>query len=273
MSRHQKRKDELYEIIFEADTPAGRAFDLTLIAMILLSVGIVMLDSVQEISDAYGGWLYALERTFTIIFTIEYGIRIWIVKKPWRYMRSFYGIIDLLAILPTYLSLFIAGSQYLTVIRALRTIRIWRILKLAHHVSELNQLVMALRASSRKIMVFLLTVTILVMILGSVMYLIESPEAGFTSIPKGIYWAIVTVTTVGYGDISPQTNLGQVIASLAMIMGYAIIAVPTGIVTVELTNAAKKGVTTQVCPDCNREGHDPDAKFCKYCSAELNPET
>jgi len=270
MADFKKIRFQLHEIIFEADTPAGKAFDLALILVILASVVAVMLDSMKDFRAAHEDLLFYLEWSFTILFTIEYLLRLWVVNKPGKYATSFFGMVDLLSILPTYLSLLFPGGQYLMVIRALRMLRIWRILKLGQHVAELNQLMQALRASMRKLVVFLLAVLILVMILGSLMYLIEAEENGFTSIPRGIYWAIVTVTTVGYGDISPQTDLGQVLASVAMILGYAIIAIPTGIVTVEL--ATKKNITTQSCPDCSREGHDFDAIFCKFCSSELNPE-
>lgn len=269
MKKWSALQEHLHEIIFEADTPAGKAFDVVLIVAILVSVGVVMLDSIEEVHNTIPGVLLSLEWTFTIMFTIEYIIRLLIVRKPLKYATSFYGVVDLLAILPTYLSLLIPGSHFLAVVRALRTIRIWRVLKLAHHVSELNHLGKALVASSRKILVFLLTVFIIVIILGSFMYLIEPAEAGFSSIPRSIYWAIVTITTVGYGDISPQTILGQIVASFAMIIGYAIIAVPTGIVTVELASHAKKSISTQVCPDCSREGHDPDAEWCKFCGGKL----
>ena len=273
MDRRSDIRKQLYEIIFEADTPAGKNFDLALIIMILLSVVVVMLDSVESIRNHYGGWLLMMEWIFTIMFTFEYLVRLWVVLRPWGYAKSFFGIVDLLAILPTYASLFIPGSHYLAVIRALRTIRIWRILKLAHHVTELNHLAFALRASARKIIVFLLSVVIIVVILGSLMFLIESGQENttFHSIPESIYWAIVTITTVGYGDIAPATPPGRALASLTMIIGYAIIAVPTGIVTVELAEATKRRVTTRVCPTCSREGHDPDARYCKHCSADLEP--
>ncbi|MDJ0837620.1 MAG: ion transporter [Acidobacteriota bacterium] len=269
MSQKSELRETLHEIIFEADTPAGKVFDLVLIIMILFSVVVVMMDSVESYRNQHGGILLALEWFFTMVFTVEYITRLMIVRKPLAYAKSFFGLVDLMAILPTYLSLLFPGSHYLAVIRALRTIRIWRILKLAHHVNEMNHLILALRASFRKIVVFLLTVMIIVVIMGSTMYLVENEEAGFTSIPRSIYWAIVTITTVGYGDISPQTNLGQVLASMAMIMGYAIIAVPTGIVTVELGRTPLKKLTTQSCPDCTKEGHDPDAAFCKYCGGNL----
>jgi voltage-gated potassium channel len=259
----------LHEVIFEADTPLGKAFDILLIASILISVIAVMLDSVQIVQLNYGDWLYGIEWFFTIIFTIEYILRLLCVGRPFKYAVSFYGIVDLLAIIPTFVSLFIPGSQYFLVIRILRILRIFRILKLAPYLGESRLLVKALRASSRKIIVFIFTVMTLVVIFGSLMYVIEGGNNGFTSIPRSIYWAIVTLTTVGYGDISPQTILGQSVASMVMVTGYAIIAVPTGIVTVEMSKAFAKPVSTQACPECSAEGHDVDARHCKYCGAAL----
>jgi voltage-gated potassium channel len=214
--------------------------------------------------------LYFIEWIFTIIFTIEYALRLYSVRRPLAYATSFFGIVDLMAILPSYLSIiFPGGTHYLLVIRVLRVLRIFRVLKLAQYVGEIQVLSRALIASRRKIIVFLFTVTTLVIIFGSLMYLIEKPEHGFTSIPRSIYWAIVTLTTVGYGDISPKTELGQAISAIIMIIGYGIIAVPTGIVTAELTQTYKKGVSTQACRLCSAEGHDPDAKHCKHCGEEL----
>jgi voltage-gated potassium channel len=258
----------LHEIIYEADTPAGRLFDLALITCILLSVLAVMLDSIASIQQAYGAWLIAAEWLFTILFTIEYVLRLLCISRPLSYATSFFGIIDLLSILPTYLSILTPGARYLLVVRILRVLRIFRILKLAPYISESDVLVRSLKASRRKIAIFLYTVLTLVVIIGSVMYLVEGAENGFTSIPISIYWTIVTLTTVGYGDIAPNTTLGQVLASAVMILGYSIIAVPTGIVTAEMTRA-KHQVTTQVCPACAGEGHDPDARFCKYCGSSL----
>jgi voltage-gated potassium channel len=259
----------LHEIIFEADTPAGKLFDVVLIISIVLSVLIVMLDSVGPINTSYGQLLYFGEWFFTVLFTIEYFLRLYSVGRPLSYATSFFGIVDLLAILPTYLSIFFPGTQYLLVIRILRVLRIFRVLKLVQYLGEARLLLQALRASRRKIAVFLLTVLVLVVIFGSLMYLIEDPSSGFTSIPKSIYWSIVTLTTVGYGDISPQTDLGQTIAAVIMIIGYGIIAVPTGIVTVELSQAFKKQLSTQACPECSAEGHDNDAKYCKDCGSLL----
>ena len=259
----------LHEVIFEADTPAGKWFDVLLILAILVSVVMVMLDSVATIQNSYGPVLLAGEWFFTILFTIEYVLRLLGVGRPLAYATSFYGVVDLLAILPTYLSIFIPGAQYLLVIRILRVLRIFRILKLVQYLGEARMLTQALRASRRKITVFLFVVLTLVTIFGSLIYLVEDPKDGFTSIPKSIYWAIVTLTTVGYGDISPQTGLGQLLSALIMIIGYGIIAVPTGIVTVELTQAFKRQISTQACPECSAEGHDIDAKHCKYCGSKL----
>lgn len=262
----------LHEVIFEADTPAGKTFDVLLIASILVSVAAVMIDSVGAIRSHIGPLLYGIEWFFTLLFTVEYGLRLLCVGKPLKYAVSFYGIVDLLAIVPTYLSVFLPGSQYLLVIRIIRILRIFRILKLVNYLGEAQLLFRALRASRRKIAVFLYTVLTLVVIFGSLMYVFESEANGFTSIPRSIYWAIVTLTTVGYGDISPHTVIGQTLASMVMILGYAIIAVPTGIVTVEMSHAFGATISTQVCPACSAEGHDADAQHCKYCGALLNPE-
>lgn len=260
---------KLHEVIFEADTPAGKWFDVLLILAILLSVVMVMLDSVAGIRKAYGRFLLAGEWFFTILFTIEYLLRLFSVRRPWAYAASFFGVVDLIAILPTYMSLFIPGAQYLLVIRILRVLRIFRILKLVQYLGEARLLTQALRASRRKITVFLFVVLTLVIIFGCLIYLIEDSKDGFTSIPRSIYWAIVTLTTVGYGDIFPKTNLGQLLSALIMIIGYAIIAVPTGIVTVELSHAFSKKISTQACPNCSADGHDSDARFCKYCGSGL----
>jgi len=261
-----------HEIIFEADTPLGKLFDLTLILAIIFSVIVVMLDSVEEIHAQYGSTLYVVEWVLTILFTFEYGLRIASLGKPSRYMRSFYGIVDLIAILPTYISLLIPGSQYLMVVRVLRLLRIFRILKLAQYLNEAELLLKAMRSSMRKISVFLFVVLSLVLIFGSMLYLVEGEEHGFSSIGISCYWAITTLTTVGYGDIAPQTPLGRALASLIMVLGYGVIAVPTGIVTAELVSPITGMVSTQACPDCGAEKHSFDALFCKDCGAELNPE-
>ena len=264
-------RERIHEVIFEADTRTGKAFDVVLILSIVLSVLIVMLDSVEGYREVYGELFYDIEWFFTILFTVEYALRIISVKKPSGYIFSFYGLVDLFSILPTYISILIPGSQYFLVIRILRVLRVFRVLKFTQYLIEVNQLRKALASSRRKIMVFIFTVVTITVIVGSLMYVIEGPENGFTSIPKGIYWAIVTLTTVGYGDISPQTDLGQMLSAVIMIFGYGIIAVPTGIVTVELSRAKPEGQTTEVCRYCSREGHDTDAEYCKYCGSKLNP--
>lgn len=268
-SRWAKIRHKLHEVIFEADTPAGKAFDIALLIAIMASVTAVVLESVPSYRATHGPLLRQVEWFFTILFTVEYLLRVVSVGRPWRYTMSFFGVVDLLSILPTYSSLFITGTQSLLVIRALRLLRVFRVLKLAHFVGESQLLQAAIRASTRKIIIFLGTVLTLVLIIGAAMYLIEGEENGFTSIPLSIYWAIVTLTTVGYGDIAPQTVPGKLFASSVMIIGYAIIAVPTGIVTVELANARRSKVSTQACRQCAAEGHDVDSVFCKYCGARL----
>ena len=259
----------MHEIIFDADDPHAKAFDVALIILILVSVLTVLLESVSPIRMRHGTFLRAAEWGFTIIFTIEYVLRLICVKTPLRYARSFFGVIDLLAIIPTYISWLVPGTQYLLVIRLLRVLRVFRVLKLVHFLSEATALVEALRSSRRKITVFLFGVLTLVVILGSIMYFIEGEEHGFTSIPRSIYWAIVTLTTVGYGDISPETPLGQGIASIVMIIGYAILAVPTGIVSVELARVENLNLSTRSCISCSLSGHTRDAKYCKHCGEKL----
>lgn len=265
----QPWRARLHEVIFEADTPAGRAFDVALIWAILISVAAVMLESIQDVRAQYGWVLTPIEWFFTVLFTVEYVLRLVCIGRPARYATSFFGVIDLLAIVPTYLSLLLPGSQYLLVIRILRVLRIFRVLKLAPYLREADVMQRAMRASVRKILVFMYTVLTLVVVFGSVMYLIEGEARGYTSIPRSIYWAIVTMTTVGYGDISPQTALGQAVASLVMLLGYAIIAVPTGIVAAEFTRVDRTPVSTQACPQCGAEGHDPEAAYCKRCGSAL----
>jgi voltage-gated potassium channel len=262
-------RKKLYEIIFKADTPAGKLFDVALIICILASVGVVMLDSVDTISEQYHGLFYGLEWAFTILFTIEYVLRLVCVPSKRRYATSFFGVIDFLSILPTYLGIFFRGMSYLKVIRILRVLRVFRILKLGNHTKQADLLRKAMYASRAKIIVFLCFVLTLVVIIGALMYSIEGSQevTGFTSIPTSIYWAIVTLTTVGYGDISPQTGLGQCLAAIVMLMGYSIIAVPTGIVTAQIIQTPKK---TQNCANCDFSQHDPDANFCKKCGSQLN---
>ena len=266
----QPLKQKLYDIIFKSDTPAGKLFDVALLVLILLSVLTVMLESMASLQQKYAALFHTAEWWYTIIFTLELVLRIWVYPKRHQYLFSFFGIVDLLAILPTYISLIVPGTQYFMVIRVLRLLRIGRIFKLTHFLKEANMLSGALRASLPKILVFIGTVLTLVMVIGSVMYVVEGGENGFTSIPKSIYWAIVTLTTVGYGDIAPQTNLGQFLAGFVMLLGYGIIAIPTGIVTVEISNAGKAG-RQRVCTACSKTGHDPDAAFCNACGTALPP--
>ena len=255
----------LYEVIFESETRLGKLFDLVLIVAILGSVLAVMLESVTEYRREYGDLFRVADWGFTLLFTVEYALRLACVGRPLRYARSFFGVVDLLAVLPTYLSVLFPGVQYLTVIRLLRVLRVFRVLKLAAYMSETTVLAAALAASRRKIEVFLVTVLTLVVILGALMYLIEGEEHGFDNIPRSIYWAIVTLTTVGYGDISPRTNLGQFLAAAIMLLGYAILAVPTGIVTAEITRAgAEERASRERLP-----GDDRPATFCKHCGERL----
>ena len=266
-------RERVRVVIFEADTPPGKLFDVMLFAAIVLSVVAVMLESVAPFRARHGAALLAAEWTFTALFTVEYALRLVSVPHPSRYAGSFFGVVDLLAILPTYLSVVVPGAQSLIVIRGLRLLRIFRVFKLGRFLGEASILQEAMAASRHKIVVFLGTIFILVTILGAAMYLIEGEANGFTSIPRAVYWAIVTMTTVGYGDIAPQTILGQVLASLVMILGYSIIAVPTGIVTAEIVDvAAGRRITTRVCPQCFSEGHPPRARFCRDCGASLDPD-
>jgi len=262
-------REKLHEVIFEADTPSGKRFDVILIIAIITSVIAVMLDSVESIRLVYGGVLDIIEWTFTIIFSFEYILRLLSVRKPRLYAVSVLGIIDLVSILPSFIALYYAGAETFLVFRVLRVLRIFRVFKLAEYLGEANTLMIALKASQKKITIFLYSVFIFVVVFGSVMYLVEGSENGFTSIPRSVYWAIITLTTVGYGDIVPQTEIGQMIAAAVMILGYAIIAVPTGIYTAELARAFTKGVSNVSCQNCGEEGHDVDAVYCKYCGAEL----
>lgn len=259
----------LHEIIFEADTPEGRVFDMLLLVAILSSVVVVLLESVASVRARIGPELRAAEWGFTVLFTIEYILRLATVGRPLRYARSAYGLIDLLAILPSYVSLFIPGGQSLLVVRLLRLLRVFRVLKLAEYLRESRTLAQALRASWRKIAVFLLTVMTIVVVVGTLMYVIEGPRHGFTNIPLSMYWAVVTLTTVGYGDLAPATTLGRALAVVLMLTGYGIIAVPTGIVTAELTRATAQPISTQACPACGAEGHEHDAVFCRRCGMKL----
>ena len=264
-------KTRLHEVIFEADTFLGKFFDISLLILILLSVAAVMIESVEQYSIKYNNALTIFEWTITTIFSLEYLLRIISVKKPLKYIFSFYGLIDLISLLPAYLGLFMFSESISSIktIRAIRLLRVFRILKLIRYVKEANTLKQALIASRQRIVVFLLAVLAVATIMGTIIYIIEDSKDGFTSIPRSIYWAIVTLTTVGYGDIAPQTVLGQFFASIIMILGYAIIAVPTGMISVELALSEK--MNTQSCPSCSAEGHENNAKHCKHCGAELNP--
>lgn len=265
-------KDDLYKVVFEADTRLGKVFDVLILILILLSILFVSLESVKSISEKHGTLLFVLEWAITIIFTIEYAVRIYIVRHKFSYIFSYYGLIDLLSILPSYIGIFSTGAHGLVVIRALRLLRIFRVLKLSRYLQDSTIIITALKASRTKISVFLYAVILLVIIIGTVMYLVEGEESGFGSIPEGIYWAIVTLTTVGYGDIAPVTTLGRLIASFVMVLGYGIIAVPTGIVTAEIatTSISKKSNLTKVCPECLHEGHESDADYCKKCGNLLD---
>jgi voltage-gated potassium channel len=263
----------LYEIVFEADTREGRAFDIALIVVIVASVITVVVESVAEIRAQYGLALHALEWGFTGLFTVEYLLRLSCVRNPLRYALSPFGLIDLLSTAPTYASLFIPGAQALLVVRILRVLRIFRIFKLTEYLHESRILTDALWASRRKIGVFFLSVLTLITIIGALMYLIEGEENGFTDIPTSIYWAVVTLTTVGYGDISPKTGIGRATSALVMIIGYSIIAVPTGIVTAELSRPGRSGLSLVECPNCQSSGHDSDARYCKKCGTSLTAGT
>lgn len=259
----------LYEIIFESETPAGKLFDILLIIAIIVSVTVVMADSIRSIHQEWQFPLRMAEWLFTLLFTVEYALRIYCVDKPAKYLVSFFGIVDLLAVIPTYFSIFLPATAYLVVIRVLRILRVFRILKLGAYLGQADILLLSLRASRKKIEIFLFTVMMLVIIFGSLMYLVEGEENGFTSIPRSIYWAIVTLTTVGYGDIAPKTNIGQILASVIMICGYSIIAVPTGIVTTEMFYTSGKIRSTKVCGQCGSRFHEEDSVYCRYCGHKL----
>ena len=267
-------KEKIHEIIFEADTFYGKIFDVSLLIVIVASILVVMLESVEPLRDQYLQTFQILEWSFTIIFTIEYLLRLYCVYRPLKYAGSFYGVVDLLAILPTYLALLISGTQYFIIIRGLRLLRIFRIFKLGHFMVEGRILMAAVNASKAKITVFLIFIVLMVTIIGALMYLIEGGQnPSFSSIPRSMYWAVVTLTTVGYGDITPQTNLGQFLSAIVMVLGYAVLAVPTGIVSAEIINSdsiAKKSNNTESCRYCGKEGHDNDAIYCKYCGEILN---
>ncbi len=262
-------RSRLHEIVFEADTRAGRLFDTALLVAILASVAVVLLESVASIRARYGDLLVGLEWMFTVFFTVEYLLRLYSVRRPLQYATSFFGVVDLLAVVPSYLSLLVPGAQSLLVIRILRLLRVFRVFQISAYVEESTMLWRALHASRRKIEIFLFTITNTVIVVGTAMHLVEGPEHGFSDIPTGIYWAVVTLTTVGYGDLAPATGLGRVLSVVVMLLGYGIIAVPTGLVTAELVRAGRVGVSTQSCPSCSAEGHEIDAVFCRRCGSRL----
>ncbi|WP_122054615.1 ion transporter [Vibrio sp. Evd11] len=262
-------KHHLYVIIFGTHTPAGRAFDISLIVAILASLLVLILESIPNVMTEWSQELRYIEYSFTALFTIEYLLRLYCSPKPKSYATSFYGIVDLLAILPTYLAIFFPGASFMGVVRLLRVMRIFRILKLVRYLQDSNILLRSLLMAKRKILIFFSTVGILVIILGSIIYVIEGPKHGFTSIPQSIYWAIVTITTVGYGDLVPQTGVGKAIASITMLLGYSILAVPTGIITAELNQEMNSHKSLVKCPNCSKSGHESDAIHCKYCGSEL----
>ncbi len=265
----QSWREKWYYIIFKSDTPPSKNFDIILLVLIVISVLIVVFDSVKEISLSAGNWFFIIEWVFTIIFTVEYIVRIIVSRKKARYIRSFYGIIDLLSILPTYLSLVVSGSHFLIIIRILRMLRAFRILKLSRYMKASEVLTISLRESKYKIIVFIEVVLTTVVMMGSLMYLVEGPESDFTSIPRGIYWAIVTLTTVGFGDITPNTILGQFVASIIMILGYSIIAVPTGIISTEMMKTNIMMRSNKQCDECRTMMHEDDAQYCKHCGKKL----
>lgn len=267
---HSLIKNKIHIIIEGTDTPAGKLFDVLILVAIITSVLVVMLDSVLFLRLQYGRLFFVAEWFFTILFTIEYALRLYSAPNRRRYVTSFYGAVDLLALLPTYLSLFFAGTHYLLVVRILRILRIFRVFQLKSYMQQAGFLAAAFKTSQHKITVFFLSLLLLVTIFGSVLYVVEGPENGFTSIPLSIYWAVVTLTTVGYGDISPKTPLGQAIASMVMITGYAIIAVPTGIFTAELTRTMRPQLQPISCPNCGKFGHATNAKFCDRCGHDLH---
>jgi voltage-gated potassium channel len=261
-----------FDTIYRHDTPRARNFDLLLIVVIFASVLVIMCDSVPRIHIRHKDWMYPLEWAFTVLFTIEYALRLAVVRRPWRYALSTWGLIDLLSILPTYLSLFLPGSQSLLAVRILRMLRLFRILKLTHYVEEGGILIGALSRSRRKIFLFVCALLTIAVIFGALMYVVEGPEHGFVSIPTSMYWAIVTMATVGFGDIAPQTPLGRFITSLLILIGYGIIAVPTGIYTAELASSLRHDLDQhdrRGCPQCGLEGHERDASCCRRCGATL----
>lgn len=262
-------RERLHQIIFGTDTPAGKRFDVILLYTIVASVVALMLDSIASFQERYGTVLYAIEWMFTLLFTIEYIVRLYCSPRPLAYAKSFYGVVDLMSILPTFISLLIPSANYFLMVRLLRVLRVFRVLKLARYLDEANTLVRSLLHSRRKILVFFMVVLVIATVFGSIMFVVEGPANGFSSIPRSVYWTVVTITTVGYGDIVPQTIIGQIVATLAMLTGYSIIAVPTGIVTAELANELNRERNARRCGHCHKPGHDVDAQHCKFCGEKL----
>ncbi|WP_394133157.1 ion transporter [Shewanella maritima] len=262
-------KQTLRQVIFGTQTSAGRKFDIVLMICIVLSVSLVLLDTIEAVNKQYGDVIRIAEWVFTGIFTIEYIVRLYCSINRWHYARSFFGVVDLVSILPSYLALFFPGANFALAIRVLRLFRIFRVLKLLRYLSEGNILLRAMVMSSRKIFIFFFSVSLIVLVLSVIMYVVEGPQRGFTSIPKSMYWTIVTITTVGYGDITPQTPLGQAIASVTMLIGYSILAIPTGILTAELSNEMVRERDLRKCSNCGHRGHDTDAEYCNHCGTEL----
>lgn len=266
-------KTRIFQIIFESDTPLAKGFDILLAILILFSVGVVLLDSIQEYHERFGTIFYYTEWVITLLFTLELALRIYCLHKPWLYLKSFYGIIDVLAVLPTWLVLFFPGAHTLVVIRLLRTLRLFRVLEMMTLVGQGRLLLDALKRSRGQILLFLFSILMLVTIFSSVLYLIEPREAGFTSIPKAIYWGIVTLTTVGYGDITPTTPLGQFISVMIMLTGYSVIALPVGVFSTEVIRSLRnERYSDEACPGCGKDGHENNAKYCKFCGTWLNEE-
>jgi voltage-gated potassium channel len=262
-------KEKTYRVIFDTDTPAGQRFDIVLIYFILVSVLAVVLASIESIKIQYGDWLFRLEWAFTLLFSMEYVVRIYSSPKPFRYIFSFYGLVDLLSIIPTYLALLFPAANYWLVIRLLRVLRIFRVFKLVRYLTEANLLLRSMYAARRKVLVFFTVVLVICVIFGSLMFLVEGPDNGFTSIPRSIYWTIVTITTVGYGDITPQTVFGQIIATMAMLTGYSIIAIPTGIFTAEIAREMITDTNNRQCNTCNQSAHHTEAEYCFQCGVSL----
>lgn len=262
-------RERAYIIIFFTNTTAGKRFDTWLLGVIMASLVVVMLDSVASIREQYGTMFTGLEWVFTAIFAVEYGVRIYTHPEPRKYIFSFYGAIDLISVLPAFIALLLPNAQYLLIVRVIRMLRIFRVLKLTPYLSQANFLLVALRGSRQKIVVFLLSVSTMVVVYGALMYVIEGPDNGFTSIPMSIYWAVVTLTTVGFGDIVPHTALGKALATIVMITGYSIIAVPTGIFTAELASAMRQDSLQHSCPSCDKPSHEPNAAFCSRCGSQL----